>query len=47
MFKEKTEDEKFVTHKDRDDFIKKVEKALTNPELTEEDYEELRQLFND
>jgi len=47
MYKEKTKKEKYITHKDRDDFIKKVEEALINPELTQEDYEELEKLFQD
>jgi len=39
MFKEKFEEEKFLGHKYRDYLIKKVEKALTDTGISEEEYE--------
>lgn len=45
MFQEKTEEIEFVSSKEREDFIKKVDEALENHKLTSEDYMELKELF--
>jgi len=45
MYKEKFEKEKYITHKARDEFVKKIEKSLTDTGITEEEYDEIKKLF--
>ena len=45
MYKEEPEQEKFSGHKYREHLIKKIDEALRENGLIEEDYEEIRKIL--
>ena len=47
MYKEKIKKEKYMGDKYHDRLIKKVEDALSEEDFSEEELEELRELFRD
>ena len=47
MWKEKIRKEKYTGDRYHDKLIKKVEEALADEDFDEEEYEELRKLFQD
>ena len=47
MYKEKKEEIEFVSNKERNEFIKKINKALDDEEpLSEEEFNKIKKLFD-
>jgi len=45
MFEEEFEEDKFITQKGREDFIKKVKESLKRHRYINKDYSELKNLY--